>query len=304
MALDFSQLKQQRNSSLNSLIEESKKLEQGGGSNNDSDRFWKPTVDKAGNGYAVIRFLPAAKGDDLPWVRTYNHGFKGPTGKWYIEESLTTIGKDDPVSKFNSELWNSGIEANKEIVRKQKRRLTYTSNIYIVDDPSNPENNGKVFLYKYGKKIWDKINDVMNPQYPDEAPINPFDFWEGADFKLKIRNVEGYRNYDKSEFASCSPLSSDDSELEAIWNQQQPLAEFIDPKNFKSYEELEKKLNDVLGLTSTDAKPSAPAEDYQPNFKQEERSEPKSAPAVSPSAAVEDDEDDAMSFFEKLAEED
>ena len=194
MASSFSELKRSRSNSLKTLIDETNKLAAGNKpQGQQEDRFWKPTVDKAGNGYAVIRFLPAAEGDELPWVQTWNHGFQGPGG-WYIEESLTTIGKKDPLSEYNSMLWNTGIEANKDQVRKQKRRLNYISNINVVNDPSNPDNNGKVFLYKYGKKIWDKINDLMNPQFEDEQPINPFDFWEGANFKLKIRKVEGYRN--------------------------------------------------------------------------------------------------------------
>jgi hypothetical protein len=213
----------------------------------DDDRFWKPSVDKAGNGQAVLRFLPAPPGEELPWVRVYDHGFQGPTGKWYIENSLTTINKPDPLGELNSELWNSGIEANKEIARKQKRRLSYISNVLVVRDPSNPENEGKVFLYKYGKKIFDKIKDVMQPTFEDEKPVNPFDLWEGANFKLRIRQVEGYRNYDKSEFDGNTPLDENEDKLEAIWKQTHSLAAFLDPSNFKSYDELKTKLNTVLG---------------------------------------------------------
>lgn len=300
MTNSFSELKRSRKTSLKTLIDETNKMtgtpEQGAG----QDRFWKPTVDKAGNGYAVIRFLPASAGDDLPWVRTFNHGFQGPGG-WYIEESLTTIGKKDPVSEYNSMLWNSGIESNKDQARKQKRRLQYISNIYIVNDPSNPDNNGKVFLFKYGKKIWDKLNDLMNPQFEDEEPVNPFDFWEGANFKLKIRQVEGYRNYDKSEFETPEPLAQDD-ELEAIWNRQYPLSEFTDPSNFKSYEELEAKLNRVLGLEGS-RETTRSVEDVEP------APAPRAAaPAPRPVAEEEsvpwstDDDDESISFFEKLAE--
>ena len=213
----------------------------------DDDRLWKPSVDKAGNGQAVLRFLPAPPGEELPWVRVYDHGFQGPTGKWYIENSLTTINKPDPLGELNSELWNSGIEANKEIARKQKRRLSYISNVLVVRDPSNPENEGKVFLYKYGKKIFDKIKDVMQPTFEDEKPVNPFDLWEGANFKLRIRQVEGYRNYDKSEFDGNTPLDENEDKLEAIWKQTHSLAAFLDPSNFKSYDELKTKLNTVLG---------------------------------------------------------
>ena len=213
----------------------------------DDDRLWKPSVDKAGNGQAVLRFLPAPPGEELPWVRVYDHGFQGPTGKWYIENSLTTINKPDPLGELNSELWNSGIEANKEIARKQKRRLSYISNVLVVKDPSNPENEGKVFLYKYGKKIFDKIKDVMQPTFEDEKPVNPFDLWEGANFKLRIHQVEGYRNYDKSEFDGNTPLDENEDKLEAIWKQTHSLAAFLDPSNFKSYDELKTKLNTVLG---------------------------------------------------------
>ena len=213
----------------------------------DDDRFWKPSVDKAGNGQAVLRFLPAPPGEELPWVRVFDHGFQGPTGKWYIENSLTTINKPDPVGELNSELWNSGIEANKEIARKQKRRLSYISNVLVVRDPANPENEGKVFLYKFGKKIFDKAKDVMQPTFEDEKPVNPFDLWEGANFKLRIRQVEGYRNYDKSEFDGPTPLDENEDKLEAIWKQTNSLAACLDPSNFKSYDELKAKLNTVLG---------------------------------------------------------
>jgi hypothetical protein len=275
--------------------------------NNDADRFWKPEVDKAGNGYAVIRFLPAPEGEDLPWVRVFDHGFQGPGG-WYIENSLTTLGGQDPVSEYNSKLWNSGVEANKEIARKQKRRLKYIANIVVVSDPKRPENEGKVFLYQFGKKIFDKITEAMNPQFEDETPVNPFDFWEGANFKLKIRQVEGYRNYDKSEFDSTTPLlSGDDDKLEALWKTQSSLTEFVAPTNFKSYDELKARLDKVLGV-STSASASAeqtPVQDYKPAFK----SEPAAAPAkVAETAEVAsvstDDDDDTLSYFANLAEED
>ena len=238
---------------FDSLMKEVEKIAnpQSESNNRNDDRFWQPEVDKAGNGYAVIRFLAPPKGEELPWVRVWNHGFQGPTGKWYIENSLTTIGKTDPVSEFNTELWNSGSEANKEVARKQKRKLTYYTNILIVQDSKHPENEGKVFLFKFGKKIFDKIKDVAEPQFEDEKPLNPFDFWEGANFKLKIRNVEGYRNYDKSEFDTPSSISEDDSIIENIWNKQHSLTTFLDPKNFKSYEDLKKKLDMVLSGGTT-----------------------------------------------------
>tara|TARA_B110000211_G_scaffold216310_1_gene259242 strand:+ start:3563 stop:4528 length:966 start_codon:yes stop_codon:yes gene_type:complete len=267
------------------------------------DRFWKATVDKAGNGYAVIRFLPAAEGEELPWVRYWDHGFKGPTGQWYIENSLTTVGQDDPVSEMNSVLWNSGRDEDKEIARSRKRRLHYVSNIMVVSDPSNPENEGKTFLYTFGKKIFDKIMDVMQPQFQDETPVNPFDFWEGASFKLKIRQVEGYRNYDKSEFADQKALSEKDEELEAIYNTLYSLAEIVDPKSFKTYDELKAKLNRVLGeagavmttaeAVSLDETASAPME--------RTAAEPTPQATFEPQTASTDDDDDSLSYFNKLA---
>ena len=234
---------------FDSLMKEVEKIANPQSESRADDRFWQPEVDKAGNGYAVIRFLPPPKGEELPWVRIWNHGFQGPAGKWYIENSLTTLGKADPVSEYNTELWNSGSEANKEVARKQKRKLTYYSNILVVKDPAHPENEGKVFLYKFGKKIFDKIKDIAEPQFEDEKPVNPFDFWEGANFKLKIRNVEGYRNYDKSEFDSPEPvMGGNDEKLETLWKKEHSLQEFTDAKQFKSYEALKTRLDKVLGF--------------------------------------------------------
>ena len=260
------------------------------------DNFWKPEVDKAGNGYAVIRFLPqpSVDGDDaLPWVKVFNHGFQGPGG-WYIENSLTTLGQKDPVSEYNSQLWNSGIEANKEVARKQKRRLSYMANIYVVEDSKNPQNEGKVFLYKFGKKIFDKINEAMNPAFEDEKPINPFDMWEGANFKLKIRKVEGYQNYDKSEFESPSALLDDDEKLEAIWKKEYSLKEFLAPENFKSYDELKARLDKVLGL---DGSPVA----AKTTVEQAKAMPRKPAPVMADAGIAEDDDD--LAYFSKLAEE-
>jgi hypothetical protein len=260
------------------------------------DNFWKPEVDKAGNGYAVIRFLPqpSVDGDDaLPWVKVFNHGFQGPGG-WYIENSLTTLGQKDPVSEYNSQLWNSGIEANKEVARKQKRRLSYMANIYVVEDSKNPQNQGKVFLYKFGKKIFDKINEAMNPAFEDEKPINPFDMWEGANFKLKIRKVEGYQNYDKSEFESPSALLDDDEKLEAIWKKEYSLKEFLAPENFKSYDELKARLDKVLGLDGSPVVAKTTVE-------QAKAMPRKPAPVMADAGIAEDDDD--LAYFSKLAEE-
>jgi len=265
-----------------------------GGQDSSDDNYWRPEVDKAGNGYAVIRFLPApaVDGDDgLPWTKIYTHGFQGPGG-WYIENSLTSVNNGkDPESEYNSELWNSGIEANKEIARKQKRRLTYVSNVLIVEDPKHPENNGQVKLYKFGKKIFDKITDAMNPP-PEfgETPVNPFDLWSGANFKLKIRKVEGFQNYDKSEFDAPSALyDGDDAKLEAIWKSEYSLKEILDPKNFKSYDELKVRLTRVLGAPATTAK-SATIETATPSVNE---------PSIEPSL----DEDEDMALFNSLAEE-
>jgi len=267
------------------------------------DRFWKPNVDKSGNGYAVIRFLPAAEGEDLPWVKYWDHGFKGPTGQWYIENSLTSIGQDDPVGEMNSVLWNSGVEADKKIARERKRRLHYVSNIMVVEDPSNPANNGKVFLFKFGKKIFDKLMDVMQPEFADEQPVNPYDFWEGANFKLKIRNVEGYRNYDKSEFAAPSALSSDDEELEGIYNRLYKLQEFLDPKNYKSYAELKAKLARVLGETgmvmSTAESIALDETAAAPQARYSDEESPREAYA--PQQSSDEDDDDTLSYFKNLA---
>jgi len=270
------------------------------------ERMWKPTVDKAGNGYAVIRFLPAGEGQDVPWARYWDHGFKGPQGQWYIEKSLTSIGLNDPVGEMNSLLWNSGIEADKDKARTQKRRLHYVSNILVVSDPGNPANEGKVFMYQYGKKIFDKIMDMMQPQFQDEEPVNPFDMWEGANFKLKIRQVEGYRNYDKSEFASQSALADNDEKLESLYNQMHDLSEWTDPKNYKTYDELKTKLNSILGMSAPQtvaaavsldevARPVEPAAVLNPHIPQEPR-EPVTAEQVS-----EEGEEDTMSYFARLA---
>ena len=286
---DFSALKRNRNAfdSLKKAMETPSSTAEAG--SKDDTRFWQPEVDKAGNGMAVIRFLPApaADGDDaLPWVRVFNHGFQGPGG-WYIENSLTTLNQKDPVSEYNSILWNSGIEANKEIARKQKRRLTYISNILVVSDPKNPENEGQIRLYKFGKKIFDKISEAMNPEFADETPLNPFDFWEGANFKIKIRQVEGYRNYDKSEFDSITPVDGDDEKLEAIWKKEYSLKEFLEPKQFKSYDTLKAKLDKVLGLDGV-APVKTKAEDTI-------LTPAKSAPSLN-------ENDEELDYFRSLAE--
>lgn len=303
--MSFADLKNNRNSAIQKLVAASaatsEKKDYG------DDRMWKPTVDKAGNGYAVIRFLPAGAGEDLPWVRYWDHGFKGSTGRWYIEKSLTSIGQQDPVSELNSQLWNTGRDEDKEIARQRKRRLHHVSNILVVSDSANPQNEGKVFLYEYGKKIMDKIMDVMQPQFEDEAPVNPFDFWGGANFKLKIRQVEGYRNYDKSEFDTPSSLfDGDEAQLENVYNQLHKLSEFTDPANYKSYAELKKKLFEVIG--EADVADTFTTEQHVELNTTKEAVTPRSVetPAESPGvSASESDggesEEDTLSYFAKLA---
>jgi len=249
------------------------------------ERLWKPTMDKSGNGYAVIRFLPACEGEDLPWAKVWNHAFQGPTGQWFIENSLTTLGNNDPVSEYNSKLWNSGVESDKEIARKQKRKLQYFANIYVVSDSANPLNEGKVMLYRFGKKIFDKVMEAMQPAFEDESPINPFDFWGGANFKLKLRKVDGYWNYDKSEF-----------------EKQYPLAEFTAASNFKSYDELKTRLDMVLsGTVAANTTVQTLMED-EPTATLTVDTKESPAPTVTVSAD-DDNEDDAMSYFEKLRDE-
>lgn len=267
----------------------------------DDTRFWQPEVDKSGNGMAIIRFLPApaADGDDaLPWVRVFNHGFQGPGG-WLIDNCLTTVNQPCPVCEHNSVLWNSGIEANKEIVRKQKRKLSYVANVLIISDPKHPENEGQIKLFKFGKKIFDKISEAMNPEFEDESPVNPFDFWEGANFKLKIRNVEGYRNYDKSEFESPAALfEGDDEKLENLWKKEYSLKDFLEPKNFKSYDQLKGRLDKVLGVEGTPTIRSKASEEVL-TLKSVDNDPPFDTTTSKASASSDDDD---LDFFKSLAE--
>ena len=295
MANSFAALKRDRQETLTNLTTELEKTQTVQTSFED-DRLWKCERDKSGNGYAVIRFLPTAEGEDVPWVRVWNHGFQGPGG-WYIENSLTTLNQKDPVSEYNTALWNNGTEAGKEQARKQKRRLNYYSNIYVIKDPANPENEGQVRILRYGKKIFDKINDLMNPEFQDETPINPFDFWAGADFKMKIRMVEGFVNYDKSEFDTpVEFLGGDDKELEDVWNKQYQLSEFVSPDNFKSYDELKTKFNRAIGLTED------PALEFDTS-KFETTTKVEEPDQIATSDTTSDEGEDTLSYFQKLAEE-
>ena len=307
--MSFSDLKKQ--SSLGSLtqklVKEVEKMSTSGGGAD--ERLWKPELDKTGNGYAVIRFLPAPDSEDLPWAKMYSHAFQGPGG-WYIENSLTTTGGKDPVSEYNRELWNSGNEADKDTVRKQKRKLSYYANIYVVKDPTNPQNEGGVFLYKFGKKIFDKVMEAMQPEFEDETPINPFDFWQGANFKLKIVKKDGFWNYDKSEFDKVSPLLEDDDALEALWKKEYSLTAITAADQFKPYEDLQKRLKYVLGqkparrvdeeVFDEDNSRTQVSADYpssKPDFASRRAEETVTAAVGSSS-----DEDDALSYFQKLAE--
>ena len=309
--MSFADLKKQ--SKLGSLtaklVKEVEKMNNNGSSSSD-ERLWKLECDKSGNGYAVIRFLPAPNGEDLPFVKLYSHAFQGPGG-WYIENSLTTLGQKDPVSEYNTMLWNNGTDAGKEAARKQKRKLTYIANIYVVKDPANPANEGKVFLYKFGKKIFDKLTAAMQPEFEDEEAIDPFDFWQGANFKLKAKNVAGYRNYDSSEFARPDALLDDDDAMEAIWKKEYSLAELVAADQFKDYDALKKRLDYVLGNKGT-PRYQDPDEGEEEEYTrgstreltQDLRSELNELqPTRTTSSVDEDEDDDAMSYFARLAEE-
>tara|TARA_Y100000022_G_scaffold79751_1_gene68682 strand:- start:113 stop:1021 length:909 start_codon:yes stop_codon:yes gene_type:complete len=302
--MSFADLKKQsRAGSLTErLMKKVEKLNEKGGGQTD-DRLWKPAVDKAGNGFAVIRFLPAHANCDLPWAQVWSHAFQGPGG-WYIENSLTTIGKDDPVGELNRSLWNSGNDSDKEIARKQKRKLSYYSNIYVVKDPVNPENEGKTFIYKFGKKIFDKLTSAMQPEFDDDEAINPFDFWQGANFKLKIKQVAGFWNYDSSEFAAVGPLLSDDKQLETIYDNLYDLSEFTAADQFKSYDDLKKRLNSVLGTKQQLRAPDPETVDEElGNDSANDEELSKLAAAATGGGSSDPDEDDALSYFQKLAEE-
>lgn len=312
MASGFADLKKNRKAGFDKLASDLDKLTKGNERTKD-ETYWSPTVDKAGNGYAVFRFLPAPAGEEAPYVRYWDHGFQGPTGKWYIENSLTSIGQEDPVAQFNGKLWNASQDDNspeRKQARKQKRRLHYVSNILIIQDSANPENEGKVFKYKYGKKIFNKLNEKMNPEFEDEEPMNPFDLWEGANFKLKIRQVEGYRNYDKSEFDKASALSDDDDKLEEIWKQCHSLQGILDPTNFKSFDDLKRKLDQVLGLgeertpahSRAEARNRPTADEDDTPFDNSPSLKASSAPAFG--GSDDEDGDDSLSFFQRLAEDD
>lgn len=295
--MGFNDLKKKSKNGIDDLIkkmEDQTKAKEG----YKDDRFWRPEQDKSGNGFAIIRFLPPVDGEDVPWVKVYNHAFQGPGG-WYIENSLTTIGQKDPVGELNNQLWNSGLESDKDLARVRKRKLTYIANVYVVSDPANPQNEGKVFLYKFGTKIFEKVQEAMKPQFADEEPINPFDFWKGANFRIKIRKVGGYTNYDKSEFDSQAALSDDDAKLEKIWKSQHALQPFLASENFKSYDELKARMQEVLG---GDVRATAPAQKTAEDVADEMVEKKPPLKSKKPVEQDVDDESDALSYFQKLAE--
>jgi hypothetical protein len=309
--MDIQALRKMRNSDFSKIAGEFEKIAnpQTETKSYVDDRFWRLEGDKAGNGTATLRFLPRVEGDELPWVRIFSHGFQGPTGKWYIENSLTTLGENDPVGELNTQLWNSGSEANKEIARKQKRKLSFIANVMIVSDPKHPENEGKVFLFKFGKKIFDKIMDKARPTFEDEKPVNVFDLWEGANFKLRMRKKDGYANYDESAFMEPSAVSEDEDQLLRVVNSQVKLTEFLDRKNFKSYDELKKKLNEVLSGDSFASKSAAEIAEQEDRPVRAASEPANSAPAFTPKASkpaptsVDHDDEDVIAYFRKIAQE-
>ncbi len=306
--MSFAQLKRNSGAAgLKKLTEEVEKLSSSQNQKENDERFWRPTLDKSGNSRATIRFLPPTDGESIPWVKLFSHAFKGPNGSWYIENSLTTLGQKDPVGDYNSQLWNSGIEANKEIARKQKRKLSFISNILVVKDPANPENEGKVFLFKFGKKIFDKINDVMHPDNTGleeddsdfKKSVNPFDLWEGANFKLRVGQVEGYANYDKSEFGvTGAAVEGGDAALEELWKKQYKLEEFIAPSNFKSYDDLKARFEKVIGATPAEFRTVAEQE-TQPAPVGKTQPEPE---GKTESSETSSDDSDDLSFLQGLVD--
>ena len=306
--MDFDTLKKNRSSSLSKLNSQLEKISSKSYSDPNEGKFWKPTRDKAGNGFAVIRFLPPKSGEDFPWVRYWDHGFQGPTGLWYIENSLTTLDRDDPVSEYNSKLWNSGVEEDKAEARKMKRRLKYVSNILVVSDPSNPQNEGKVFMYQYGAKIFGKINELLKPEFEDETAANPFDMWDGANFRLKIQKVAGYPNYDKSNFDATSAISDDESELKRVYSELHSLQELVDPSKFKSYDELKTKFYRVLALGESASSPSTASDiddldmsNFGGNSPEPTLNVMPETQSAAPSMSMNDDDDDDLSIFKELA---
>ena len=303
--VDFATLKKNSGASaLSKLAEQVKKLNtnQNGGSD---DRFWKPTIDKAGNAQAEIRFLPAGGEEEVPFISLFEHAFQGPTGLWYIEKSRTSLGQGvaDPVGEYNTELWNmsdNDDSPSRKQARAQKRKLVYISNVYVIDDKGHPENNGKVFLYRYGKTIFKKISTSMVPQFEDEESFNPFDLWAGASFKLRIYTEDKYPKYDKSTWGKVGPLFKDDEKIEAVWKQCHALQPFLDPSNFKPYDVLKRRLHQVLAINE-DSTTAAPARRPAPKAVPADAGEDVPWDTSTSTAEPAVDDDDDMNFFRDLA---
>lgn len=293
-----------RGSNLQKVKEALDKMNKGGDSYKDG-RMWTPTQDDAGNALAVIRFLPSLKADQLPWVKVYTHGFQGSTGRWYIEKCLTTIGADDPVCNYTRKLWNRGDDEGKELARKYKRKLSYYSNVLVVNDPKHPENEGKVFLFRYGAKIFAKITSMMMPELDSDPSVDVFDPDVGANFRLRVKRVAGYANYDDSAFQAPSPISKDDKVLDGILSAAYDLGEFLKPESYKSFDELDAKFHDVLQVEgkpetatreATWDKPEAETWD-EPKAKSVRAPRAESKPAPEPVM----DDDDPAKYFEQFA---
>lgn len=303
-AFNLADLRKLRTSNLDSIANALKKTTF---EKEDDSSFFKLEKDKAGNGSAVLRFLPKHPDDDLPFVSIYSHAFQNPTNKrWYIENSRTTINEADPVAELNSKLWSTGLESDKEVARRQRRKLTYIANVLVVHNPANPALEGQVMQFKFGKKIFEKLADATKKsEFPDDPPpFDPFDPFGGANFKLRQREVEGYPNYDKSEFAGVSPISEDEDKLLEVLNKIQPLKPLVDASKFKSYDDLKKKLDSVLNANQAGAAPSA-QEVIENVSSKPTAAKPAGkvaeAPAPKSKAADIEDTDDIEDYFKNLA---
>ena len=312
MATSLSELRKSRSSMLDKIT---KDLDSGGKRNEKDDRFWSLSRDKAGTGSAIIRFLPPVNGDEVPWVKVCSYGFQGPSGKWYINESPSSIGEADPVMEYNAAAYASKDEERIEDAKKRKRRTQFVSNILVVKDPANPENEGKVFLFKYGKKILDMIMSKAKPEFDSEEPIFVWDIDEGCNFKIRIKNVAGYPNYDSSEWAGISALADSDDEIQAVLDKCHKLAEFLDPARFKSYETLKKEFDRAMGVgesagtsapRTAEAKSKAALDDEGGEFDLEREVAKAAQPArkveSKPAKAASTDDDDDLDAFAKMLE--
>ena len=306
--MDFNKMKVNSKKSLSTLTDKLEKMDTK--SSYVDDRFWKPTRDKSGNSYSIIRFLPPAPEDSLNFAKIYNHAFD-VNGKWFIDNCPTSIGKVCPVCESNSELWNSGLETNKSIARNRKRKLSYIVNIFVISDKQEPENEGKVFLYKIGPQIFEKISNAIKPKFEDDEKFNPFDLWTGANFKLKIKKtiVDGksMSTYEDSVFETPAPLFDNDAVLEEIWNKEYKLEEFVSEPNFKEYDELKKRFDFVVGSFATTPKVKTVTPKETDDDLPFDVSDDDSADILNSSNETNDtefDDSDDMSYFAALADED